>query len=67
MLLRATVTALGGSVGLLEPSCVCTVICGEQTPAVTLIGEVVNTSLLAVNVTVAVCEMVTLSVVSLAV
>jgi hypothetical protein len=46
-LLRATVTALTGlaALGMLAKSCVCTVIADEQVLWVTLIGEVVNTSL----------------------
>jgi hypothetical protein len=67
LLLSATATVLDGFAALLFESCVCTVICGEQTPAATLKGEVENANLLAVNVTVACCVMVTESVVSVAV
>jgi hypothetical protein len=64
LLLRATFTVLRGSAGLLFASSVVTVT-GEQLPTVTLRDAVVNASLLAPNVTVAVCVTVTLSVVSL--
>ena len=66
LLLSATVTVLAGSAALPLASCVCTVICGEQTPAATLNGAVVNTSLLAVNFTVACCVIGSESVASVA-
>jgi hypothetical protein len=68
LLLRVTVTELGGFVAVPFPSCVCTVAAEVvQTVAVTLNGAVVNASLLALNVTMAVSVMVTLSVESVAV
>jgi hypothetical protein len=64
LLLRATFTVLRGFAALPFASSVVTVI-GEQFPTETLRAAVVNASLLAPNVTVAVCVTVTLSVVSL--
>jgi hypothetical protein len=68
LLLRVTVTELGGFTAVPFPSCVCTVAAeAVQTPALALNGAVVNASLLAVNVTMAVSVMVTVSVESVAV
>ena len=43
-MLRASVSVLAGSDGLPLLSCDCAVITVEQLPAVTVTGEVVNTS-----------------------